>query len=318
MASARAAAGPARPRQHVPVEAIGGRCFDQFPKTVFYDCLDKRGFNYGPAFRGLTDVRCRKGEALGALSGEGMDARGHAWHPALLDACFHAVAAAFGAKELLDEESDAFFLPVSVDRIAVYGKPDRSSWSHCSIVDRDSNTASSNLVVTDRAGSALMELVGLRLRGSRAAIRKKNALNSALTQWLYDTTWIAKRAEEPGADAGAVNKNVAILSDDGGIAEALALELAELGVDSVLVKKSDTYADEGGMEDIAWTRNRGPTSAACSAPIPRITGRRSSIFGRRTAPWMTRATAMRWRATPRRSPTSFRRWRRRASSAGRV
>ncbi|MFC6368029.1 SDR family NAD(P)-dependent oxidoreductase, partial [Nonomuraea thailandensis] len=67
------------------------------PVAELYERLAAAGLDYGPRFRGLTGLRTGYREAVGTfeLPG-GLDADRAPLHPALLDACFHTVAAAAG------------------------------------------------------------------------------------------------------------------------------------------------------------------------------------------------------------------------------
>ncbi|WP_425580221.1 type I polyketide synthase [Streptomyces polychromogenes] len=89
-APAPAGAGPGGPLSAWPPAGAERLAFDGL-----YDSLADRGFDYGPAFRGLREV-WRRGEELFALATLPEDARaaagdGFALHPALTDTVLHAV-----------------------------------------------------------------------------------------------------------------------------------------------------------------------------------------------------------------------------------
>lgn len=65
--------------------------------TRMYRVLAERGLSYGPAFSGVRAIERRGGEVFAAVRlPEGVDARGYGIHPALLDACLHALSTTDG------------------------------------------------------------------------------------------------------------------------------------------------------------------------------------------------------------------------------
>ncbi|MFD6397597.1 SDR family NAD(P)-dependent oxidoreductase [Nocardia sp. NPDC060249] len=61
--------------------------------TRMYRVLAERGLFYGPSFSGVRAIERRGGEVYAAVRlPEGVDARGYGIHPALLDACLHALS----------------------------------------------------------------------------------------------------------------------------------------------------------------------------------------------------------------------------------
>ncbi|MFI6499679.1 SDR family NAD(P)-dependent oxidoreductase [Nonomuraea typhae] len=71
---------------------------DAEPVEAAYERLASRGYDYGPAFQGVS-AAWRSGEELFAevTAPEGVDVTGFGIHPALLDACFHPLV--FAAEE---------------------------------------------------------------------------------------------------------------------------------------------------------------------------------------------------------------------------
>ncbi|MEV4773798.1 type I polyketide synthase, partial [Micromonospora humida] len=61
----------------------------EIPLTGLYEELDERGFQYGPAFRGLDAARSHDGDVTVETSTD-LATGGHTVHPALLDAVLHA------------------------------------------------------------------------------------------------------------------------------------------------------------------------------------------------------------------------------------
>ncbi|GHF96250.1 MULTISPECIES: type I polyketide synthase [Amycolatopsis] len=83
-----------------------------------YRALAELGQFYGPAFRGLRRVVAAPGRASASIAQPDADHSAYVLHPALADACLHALAAAVG-------EADALYLPLSIGEVVVAGDPRR-------------------------------------------------------------------------------------------------------------------------------------------------------------------------------------------------
>ncbi|MEV5714916.1 SDR family NAD(P)-dependent oxidoreductase [Amycolatopsis mediterranei] len=83
-----------------------------------YRALAELGQSYGPAFRGLRRVTAAPGRASASVVHPEAGHPAYVLHPALADACLHALAAAVG-------EADALYLPLSVGEVVVAGDPRR-------------------------------------------------------------------------------------------------------------------------------------------------------------------------------------------------
>ena len=106
---------------------------------------------------------------------EGLRAAGYRFfHPALLDACLQAVAAALPASK---DASEAF-LPLALGELSVFAAAGAQLLSHARIRLADApETVLADVTITDESGARVAELTGLRLkklrprRGRRAATR---------------------------------------------------------------------------------------------------------------------------------------------------
>lgn len=175
------------------VDGIRSRCFDIFPAPIFYELLEKRGLRYGRSFQGVTEVMARHGEALARLiplaPGQTV------LSPAVLDSCLHPIAAAMGAKQLLDPLDRTFLIPTSVREIVIHSATRQPCWSHCLIKERDKTSVLADVTIASEDGEILAELRGVLLRSSGAEYERKRDLTRALSAWFYDQAW----AEIPAA-----------------------------------------------------------------------------------------------------------------------
>ena len=225
----------------VPLDAVRARCFDQYPGVMFYELLARRGLTYGPAFRLLDQVVGRKGEALGRFAAGAAPASSDFSHPAMLDAGLHVIAAALGAKELGGSQA-GFLLPRAIDQVTVVrqGAP---RWSYCRATEIDGDQLRADVLLLDEQGGVLVELVGVRLSGSRRAVAQEQR-RRRLREWLYRLDWVEKANAGNVLPAARGGRSL-ILCDRGGLGAALAEALERAGQTCVRVEQSATFTDRG-------------------------------------------------------------------------
>ena len=127
------AAGP-RP-DPVDRDAIRARCPVSIDADELYEGFRDRGA-YGDAFRGIATAWQGPGEAVGmvALPDVVTGVDGYLAHPALLDAAFQMVLAAAQAMGGGDTQ---LYIPLRIDKVAVWEALGRSCWVHARVVDGD-------------------------------------------------------------------------------------------------------------------------------------------------------------------------------------
>ncbi|MFK0294882.1 type I polyketide synthase [Streptomyces sp. NPDC090442] len=124
------------------------------------------GVEYGPAFRGLTQLWSDGNEALARIEATqrraGDDA--YALHPAALDACFH-IAASFLTQPDASNASPVW-LPAAVDRITVHDRLTGDLWCHARWhgTAATDNACLADLDILSTEGKPLATIEGLRLR----------------------------------------------------------------------------------------------------------------------------------------------------------
>jgi len=178
-------------------EEIGARCDTVVDAAAHLAQLAAHGLEFGPSLHGLRTLCRRDGEAvaeveLPASAGDGAQDGGRAahWllHPALLDACLQALAAALPPSVARGRA----FLPLAIDSVRRFRAPGRGVWSHV-VVDPDGgDTVRAVLRVHDALGP-VAELAGIVLRPAAAAHR---ASTSTATPF-YEIEWQPLR--EPAA-----------------------------------------------------------------------------------------------------------------------
>ncbi|MEZ4238062.1 MAG: polyketide synthase dehydratase domain-containing protein [Myxococcota bacterium] len=203
---ARARAQPATPAPAEPLAALQQRL--GAARAPDYAALQRAGLHYGPAFRGLRTVRSGDGELLAEVERPGAPARGYHAHPALLDACFQALA-------LLGPDDGAVWVPAAIATVALEAPlPDRL-WVHARLVASEPGRRRGDLALYGGDGALVGTVTGLT-----AVRRRRDA------RWALRQVW-----EEAALDAAQPRpaRRWALVGERGGLGTALAAALTDAG-----------------------------------------------------------------------------------------
>ncbi|WP_206784714.1 type I polyketide synthase [Amycolatopsis sp. MtRt-6] len=137
-----------------------------------YRALAELGQSYGPAFRGLRRVVAAPGRASASIAQPESDHPAYVLHPALADACLHALAAAVG-------EADALYLPLSVGEVVVAGDPRRGVRVDA-VLQESGDGVLGSVQLVDDADVVLVEFRDVYCRPFRDA---------ALPRLLFEAAW---------------------------------------------------------------------------------------------------------------------------------
>ncbi|MGW4063034.1 SDR family NAD(P)-dependent oxidoreductase [Amycolatopsis sp. NPDC004747] len=137
-----------------------------------YRALAELGQSYGPAFRGLRRVKAAPGRASASIAQPADGHPAYVLHPALADACLHALAAAVG-------EADALYLPLSVGEVVVAGDPGRGVRVDAVLAESGDGVLGSVQLV-DADGVVLVEFRDVYCRPYRDA---------ATARLLFEAAW---------------------------------------------------------------------------------------------------------------------------------
>ncbi|MFI0942731.1 type I polyketide synthase [Streptomyces sp. NPDC021020] len=233
------------PEQNLPaLEEIRGRLPEHQAAAEFYAHNAERGNQWQGAFQGVTELWRTDGEVLARIVcpeqlRASLDV--HLFHPALLDAGGHSMAA---ARRLTVADPDNVFVLGGIDETRFYDRPGTELYCHAVLVpsDRD-DSFTADLVIRDPHGGLLAEMRGLRLQylagtapreaepqpGAMPVPESLPAAPSALPlapppaapsgDWLHDLRWQPSRRDSatgtaPGTwvvftDSGTAGRNVA-------------------------------------------------------------------------------------------------------------
>jgi myxalamid-type polyketide synthase MxaE and MxaD len=198
-----------------------------------YDAFRRSGEDYGPAFQGITRL-FRQGEhdvcaEIDARAKIASDADHYFFHPAMLDACMHAMAAA------RVQDGEAGFMPVRIDRIRILGLGTRHLFTRASLEPGDGSEGLSraNVTVFDERKQPVMEIQGISLQYLDALGREPGD-----TADCYSVEW--RHLERPRAASGASDdaRPLLVVAHAGRLGPALLQALSTRGRAGDLVFRS--------------------------------------------------------------------------------
>ena len=181
-----------------------------------YSALRNTGLHHGQAFAALTRIVRRSNgtsETEIVLPDEATGHRGYRIHPVLLDAALQGLAAALSSEALADS-SEATYLPVSFEKIRVFGEVGRRARCRAELVNTDGAGIMGRVLITDDTGTPTAEISGIYLQRVQ-----RRTVPMPLTQKIFDTEWV-----ETPVDAASAPQGSWLVLNDGAEAEAVAKE----------------------------------------------------------------------------------------------
>ena len=221
------------------LEAARERLTEALEPETFYQQRQDAGFEYGPAYRGLVEIRGGAGEALARLHLPGSltsEARSYRIHPALLDAVLQALAAAAPpARE------GTIHLPVGFDRVRLLAEPRGELWAHARVALTPEEPPS-GVTLYDTEGQPVLEVDGFvtaRLEEGAEAIDR-------LDDWFFEIAW-EPREPFPAAETSKPRRWL-LLADDGETSKTLAAALEGRGDSVVTAHVGASFSrDDSGL-----------------------------------------------------------------------
>ncbi len=187
------------------LDEIRARCTQPVTSAEHYDALAARGLEYGPAFRGITAIQRRDGEAIAhlRLPASAASSVDFSIHPALLDAALQTLAATMPA-------GDATYVPIAFESVRLYARPSPEMWAHA----QRRNEQEGDIRLLDVDGTVVLEALGIRVE----QLQGEAAQRSQLSEWLYQLEWAPAPDAAPASSHGAW----LLIGDRNGVAESLA------------------------------------------------------------------------------------------------
>jgi len=169
--------------------AIRGRCDREVDSAAFYRGFVAAGLDFGPAFKSVQQVRVGRGEAVGRLRPDLVDAPGFDLSPVRLDGALQMVAAA-----VMDGmERPRLFLPVGVDEVQLTATSAPAVWGQAVLREAPTEQTRSmacDVRLMDEQGRVAALLSGCRLMAVEAAALA--AQKGPEDRLLYDIRWSAR------------------------------------------------------------------------------------------------------------------------------
>lgn len=228
-----------------------------------------RGIQYGPAFAGLSAVYIGDdGASLlaevalpGAVRSQQAD---YDVHPALLDACFQAVAA---HPDLQADSSHTTMLPLGVRLMRRYGPMRDARYCHIVLAAVTPTAVDADLAVLDDAGTVLLSLSGLRLgTGLSNHARQEQVFNER----LLAIDWRRQELAEVAVSSDQRWLVVSTSPHSDGRAAELASALGERGADVTTAASPVTGVGHQAVTGVvAVMSGRGPESVSLLADVAR-------------------------------------------------
>ena len=158
----------------------------------YYKEYDKAGYQFGPNFRQLINVWSKPNESVAEIKvPESLvdTLSDYHFHPAVLDACFHALKGA----QVIPEGSRAgqkFYLPSSIRRVQRYGNvlPDKL-WAHALVTFDDGESVVADIIVMNEEGKRVADVLGFCVE----RIDQKDEEIEAINNSFYEFSWEPKR-----------------------------------------------------------------------------------------------------------------------------
>jgi myxalamid-type polyketide synthase MxaB len=243
---AQAAESADAPLPRADLAEIRGRCDEAISGDAYYEVLRERGYEYGPAFRGIEEIRCRDGEAIGRIrlpEGVARDDSYHV-HPALLDACLQ-IGLKSESAEFQRATRTSTYVPMHFRRMTLYGKPGSEVWARSisrSKNDSDLEVREADLELFDPEGALLARLEGVQLRLLSGGAHGEQ--KGELDRLLYGIAWRSLESTNAGGALGSADAagTWLLFADGTGVSERLAAALGKRSGDSVRVTSGGVYA----------------------------------------------------------------------------
>ncbi|MEU4096161.1 acyltransferase domain-containing protein [Streptomyces sp. NPDC026673] len=241
------------PEHRAPVDltAVRNRLTTHQSAAEFYAYNAERGNQWNGAFQGVAELWRRDGETLARLaSPEGVRAAlgDHHFHPALLDAGCHAMAA---ARPRTVADAEAVFVFGGIDEFRSYHRPGHEVFSHARLVPTTrEDSFAADIRLADSSGRLLAEMRGARLQylaGHAPALEEApetTAPADDLDSLRYELRWKTR----PRPDTVGVPSRHGtwlVFSDSGPFGRAVVRGLAAEGQDTVVVTAAASYQAAG-------------------------------------------------------------------------
>jgi acyl transferase domain-containing protein len=235
--------------ERVDVDRVASQ-FELAPRidrSSCYEELAERGLDFGPAFKQI-DSAARSERSILARISPNASTEAFVFHPAVQDACMHAMALGFSAQR------GAAYLPIGIDVLRLDGSPDGSRlWSRTEIESGPDGSLQSirgTVDVFDEAGKQLLRAQGIQLARIESSL---SPTREALEKWCYEVEW-RHTDVKPVREAWRPDGTWIVWLDRDGFGEDLASALSSAGCDVIEACDRPTLATSSGKRVLlSWS-----------------------------------------------------------------
>ncbi|WP_331001412.1 SDR family NAD(P)-dependent oxidoreductase [Nostoc sp. WHI] len=172
------------------LEQIKADCPEQLEIKSFYQTYQKSGVNYGNSFQLIQKLHRGKNSAIAEIKLTDtlrLEARNYQFHPAMLDACFQAIAAI-----LFQQESFVTYVPIRIAKFQFFRSPGDSVISVVKLIKSSPNLIVSDIDIYSESGELLVAITGFELKSvqRQEIIRHKSQAQSYLEEWIPLTPFL--------------------------------------------------------------------------------------------------------------------------------
>ena len=195
---------------------------------AYYENLARQGRRYGPAFRGLVELKSGTRESLARVAlPESIAASASEFmlHPVLLDSCLHTIGTVL--KDFESKNAKDTFLPVGLDSYRVWQPGLAGARCHTILhpATPDADVLRFDLHLFDEAGEPVAQVQGLELRRFASSTLARAAIGNE-RDWAFEIGWQSlSRSTQPLQRTG----RWLVLGDANGLGRALVDQLATEG-----------------------------------------------------------------------------------------
>ena len=166
------------------LEEIEAECPEQVEINSFYQTYQKSGVNYGISFQLINKLQRGKNSAIAQIKLTDtlrLETKNYHFHPAMLDACFQAIAAI-----LFQQESSVTYVPIRIAKFQFFRSPGDSVISAVRLTKSSHNLIVSNIDIYSEQGELLVAITGFELKSvqRQEIIHHESQAQSYIEEWI--------------------------------------------------------------------------------------------------------------------------------------
>jgi acyl transferase domain-containing protein/NAD(P)-dependent dehydrogenase (short-subunit alcohol dehydrogenase family) len=186
------------------------------------------GMEYGPSFRLCRELylNADANEAVSRVElPPNIDStNGYVFHPAVVDACLHALMPCMPGYGERDRGS---YWPLSIDKVNVYAPVGSVVWVHTKFIEKEDGRAIVNIRLYSEDERCAAELIGLRIeRVTATTLAQREKVDTR--DWLWEVAWKKRERDSAPVVAGPPRRWI-VVDDERGFADAVEEALRARG-----------------------------------------------------------------------------------------